>query len=89
VVPPVDLGGVVAGQQRLGTGLVGLITTLREAGRWPVATVQWSRRTVHRLPLSVGAIGHRGRQAPRGGGRAGDRGGDARADSGSPGGAGG
>jgi transposase len=56
VVPPVDLGGVVAGHQRLGAGLVSLITTLREAGRWPVAMVQWYLRTVHGLHLSVGAI---------------------------------
>ena len=56
VVPPGDLGGVVAGRQRLGTGLVSLITTLREAGRWPVALIQWYLRTVHRLHLSVGAI---------------------------------
>ena len=56
VVPKVALGGVVAGRQRLGTGLVSLITTLREAGRWPVAMVQWYLRTVHRLHLSVGAI---------------------------------
>jgi transposase len=56
VVPPVDLEGMVAGRQRLGTGLVSLITTLREAGRWPVGMVQWYLRTVHGLHLSVGAI---------------------------------
>lgn len=56
VVPPVDLGGVVAGRQRLGTGLVSLSTTLREAGRWPVRMIQWYLRTVHRLHLSVGAL---------------------------------
>jgi transposase len=56
VVPPVALGGVVAGHQRLGTGLVSLITTLREEGRLPVRVVQWYLRTVHRLRLSVGAI---------------------------------
>lgn len=56
VVPPVALDGVVVGRQRLGTGLVSLITTLREAGRWPVRMIQWYLRTVHRLRLSVGAI---------------------------------
>jgi transposase len=56
VVPQVALAGAVAGRQRLGTGLVSLIATLREAGRWPVAMIQWYLRTVHRLHLSVGAI---------------------------------
>ncbi len=55
VVPPVALAGAVASHQRLGTGLVSLITTLREDGRWPVRLVQWYLRTVHRLHLSVGA----------------------------------
>ena len=50
------LGGVVAGQQRLGIGLVSLIATLREAGRLPVRTLQWYLEQVHRLHLSVGAI---------------------------------
>ncbi|MCC7105493.1 MAG: IS66 family transposase [Chloroflexi bacterium] len=51
------LGGVVAGpRQRLGVGLVSLIATLREAGRWPVARIQWYLRQVHQLDLSVGAI---------------------------------
>lgn len=56
VTPALDLTGVVVGQQRLGAGLVSLITTLREVGRWPVRQVQWYLRTVHRLALSVGAI---------------------------------
>lgn len=56
VVPKVALGGVVAGRQRLGTGLVSLITTLREDGRWPVRMIQWYLRTFHRLHLSVGAV---------------------------------
>jgi hypothetical protein len=50
------LAGVVAGRQRLGVGLVSLITTLREEGRLPVRTIQWYLRTVHHLSLSVGAI---------------------------------
>jgi hypothetical protein len=51
------LGGVVAGpRQRLGVGLVSLIATLREAGRWPVARIQWYLRQVHQVQLSVGAI---------------------------------
>lgn len=56
VRPTVDLSGVVVGQQRLGTGLVSLITTLREVGRWPVRRVQWYLQTLHGLHLSVGAI---------------------------------
>ncbi len=51
-----ELGGVVAGQQRLGIGLVSLIATLREVGRLPVRTIQWYLAQVHRLHLSVGAI---------------------------------
>jgi hypothetical protein len=54
--PRVDLAGVVAGQQRLGVGLVSLLATLREGGRWPVRTIQWYLQQVHRLELSVGAI---------------------------------
>ncbi len=50
------LSRVVAGQQRLGIGLVSLIATLREAGRLPVRTLQWYLEQVHRLHLSVGAI---------------------------------
>jgi hypothetical protein len=51
------LGGVVAGpRQRLGVGLVSLIATLREVGRWPVARIQWYMRQVHHLELSVGAL---------------------------------
>jgi hypothetical protein len=51
-----ELGGVVAGQQRLGVGLVSLLATLREAGRLPVRTIQWYLEQVHGLHLSVGAI---------------------------------
>ena len=54
--PPVALDGVVVGQQRLGIGLVSLIATLREAGRWPLATIQWYLATLHQLRLSVGAL---------------------------------
>lgn len=56
VVPPVDLGEQVVGQQRLGITLLALIVTLREAGRLPVAVIQWYLATVHALHLSVGAI---------------------------------
>jgi transposase len=56
VVPAVDLGGTVSGQQRLGARLVSLIATLREQGRWPVRQIQWYLRVVHDLSLSVGAI---------------------------------
>jgi transposase len=56
-VPPVALAGVVlAEQQRLGIGVVSLITTLREEGRWPFATIQWYLQTVHQLHLSLGEL---------------------------------
>jgi len=53
-VPKVALGGVVAGQQRLGVNLVSLMVTLREEGRLPIRTIQWYLQTVHQLHLSVG-----------------------------------
>jgi hypothetical protein len=56
VVPTVDLGDQVVGQQRLGITLLALIVTLREAGRLPVEMIQWYLATVHALHLSVGAI---------------------------------
>ncbi len=55
-LPPVDLGGVVVGRQRLGVNLVSLIVTLREEGRLPVRTIQGYLATFHQLSLSVGAI---------------------------------
>jgi transposase len=55
-VPTEALAGVVVGRQRLGVGLVGLIATLREEGRWPVRLIQWYLQTVHQLHLSVGAL---------------------------------
>ena len=56
VVPAVNLGEQVLGQQRLGLGLLALIVTLREAGRLPVAMIQWLLATLHGVELSVGAI---------------------------------
>lgn len=56
VVPSVDLGERVRGQQRLGINLLALIVTLREAGRLPVGMIQWYLATLHRVHLSVGAI---------------------------------
>lgn len=56
VVPTLDLGEQVVGQQRLGIGLLALIATLREAGRLPVGMIQWYLATLHGLDLSVGAI---------------------------------
>ena len=56
VVPAVDLGGQVVGQQRLGIGLLAWIVTLREAGRLPVAMIQWLLATLHGVEVSVGAI---------------------------------
>jgi hypothetical protein len=55
-VPPPELGGQVVGQQRLGSGLVSLLATLREEGRLPITTLQWYLRTFHHCPLSRGAI---------------------------------
>ena len=54
--PKVELAGEALGQGRIGVGLASLIATLRDAGRWPIATVQWYLATVHGLRLSVGAI---------------------------------
>lgn len=56
VVPSLDLHTAVSGRQRLGAGLVSLIVTLREAGRWPVRQIQWYLQAVHGLRLSVGTI---------------------------------
>jgi transposase len=60
-VPAPDLAGVVVGRGRLGVGLVGLIATLREEARLPIATIQWYLRTLHGLELSAGAIVGAGR----------------------------
>lgn len=54
--PKIDLEGVVLGQQRLSVNVLTLITTLREVGRLPVATIQWLLSTVYHLPLSTGGI---------------------------------
>jgi transposase len=55
-VPTEALEGVVVGQQRLGVGLVSLIATLREEGRWPFRLIRWYLETFHQLHLSVGAL---------------------------------
>lgn len=55
-VPPPELDGVVVGRQRLGVGLVSLITTLRTQGRWPYGQIQRYLATVHGLALSRGAL---------------------------------
>jgi transposase len=55
-VPPPELGGIVAGQSRLGNRLVSLITVLREQARLPVATIQILLTTHYGLELSVGAL---------------------------------
>ena len=55
-VPPPELAGQVVGQQRLGVALLSLIASLREAGRLPVATIQWYLETFHHCHLSQGAI---------------------------------
>jgi hypothetical protein len=43
-------------QQRLGIGVISLITTLREEGRLPFATIQWYLATIHQLRLSLGEL---------------------------------
>ena len=40
-LPTAALDGVAVGRQRLGVGLVSLIATLREEGRWPFRTIRW------------------------------------------------
>ena len=67
VVPTVDLGDQVVGQQRLGIGLLALIVTLREAGRLPIEMIQWYLATVHGVGLSVGAIVAASRQVAQAG----------------------
>lgn len=67
VVPTVDLGDQVVGQQRLGISLLALIVTLREAGRLPIEVIRWYLATVHGVELSVGAIVAASRQVARAG----------------------
>jgi len=55
-VPAPELDGIVDGRQRLGSGLVSLIATLREEARLPFATIRWYLRALHGLELSVGAL---------------------------------
>ena len=47
---------MVLGKQRLSVNVLTLITTLREVGRLPVATIKWLFGTVYLLPLSTGGI---------------------------------
>jgi transposase len=54
--PPADLSGVVDGRQRFGVGLVGLVATLREELRLPIALIRWYLQTLHGLTMSAGAI---------------------------------
>jgi transposase len=56
-MPKIELAGVVLDeQQRVGIGLLSLITTLREEGRLPFGTIQWYLATVHQLHLSLGEL---------------------------------
>ena len=55
-IPRADLGRVALGKHRLGVNLLSRIAALREEGRLPLRTIQWYLQTVHRLPLSLGAI---------------------------------
>lgn len=55
-VPAPELGGIVAGQSRLGNRLVSLLAVLREDGRLPLATIQTLLQTLYGLDLSVGAV---------------------------------
>jgi hypothetical protein len=54
--PPPGLDGAVAGQGRLGVGLLARIGWLREELRLPVRTIQTYLAQAHGLDLSVGAI---------------------------------
>ena len=54
--PQADLGRVALGKHRSGVNLLSRIAALREEGRLPLRTIQWYLQTVHRLPLSLGAI---------------------------------
>ena len=54
--PQADLGRVALGKHRLGVNLLSRIAALREEGRLPLRTIRWYLQTVHRLPLSLGAI---------------------------------
>lgn len=56
VVPAPALAGLVDGQQRLGTGLVSLITLLQAEVRLPVAQIQTLLAQLFALKLSVGSI---------------------------------
>lgn len=67
VVPTVDLGEQVVGQQRLGISLLALIVTLREAGRLPIEVIRWYLATVHGVALSGGAIVAASRQVAQAG----------------------
>lgn len=67
VVPRLDLGETVVGRQRLGISLLALIVTLREAGRLPVAMIQWYLATLHGVELSVGTIIAASQQVARAG----------------------
>lgn len=55
-LPRAELAGVVAGQQRLGVGLVSLIATLREEARLPFRLIQRVLERCYRVHLSVGAL---------------------------------
>jgi len=60
--PTVALAGVVAGQSRLGVGLVSLIAVLREELHLPIAAIRRYPLRVHGCTLSdgriIGALGH-------------------------------
>jgi len=55
VAPAVFAAGVVR-KQRLGSGVLSLIASLRTTGRLPLATIQWLLATVYGVPLSEGGI---------------------------------
>lgn len=56
-VPSVELTGMVLqNRQRLGSGLVSLIATLREEGRLPFEAIQWYLATVHQVHVSKGEL---------------------------------
>ncbi len=54
--PRAELGGVVAGRQRLGVNLVSLLTVLREEARLPFERIQRLLAQCYQLHLSLGAL---------------------------------
>ena len=54
--PPLDLGGQVLGQGRMGVRLASLVVYLRITLRLPIRQINGYLETIHRLKISVGEI---------------------------------